>query len=81
MMETLFGMPVIQSPVPLVRQKLKVSEDCPMTDAGRDAMNSYLLNMFGEEQFAVVIAGQFVCSGDTIRLLMQNDRYNFRSKQ
>lgn len=48
---------IIEHPLLKPRQKIKISEDCPMTDKCRMEMNCWLLEMFGYTESLCYLVG------------------------
>jgi hypothetical protein len=54
-MDSLFGLKVVPAPFPLRRAKLKLRPEVPVSDQFRASMDAWLLETFGEEEYALFL--------------------------
>jgi hypothetical protein len=66
---TLYGRDVLLSTIPLRRPKLKLSATLPVSDRCRTEMNAWLLDLFGEEHYAIWTNSFIVIDEETFREL------------
>ncbi|MFA5824774.1 MAG: hypothetical protein WC825_02245 [Gallionellaceae bacterium] len=74
-MKTLFGIPVHISNHPMIRPKLQLMPNTPVSDEFRSEMNAWLLEMFGMERYAIELGKEkgLLIDQETLRLLQQNN--------
>jgi len=62
---SLLGMDIIEAPVKIV-PKLKLRDDCPVTDEFREEFNAWLLDMFGTRDDSIIPFGMCYAFGNTL---------------
>jgi hypothetical protein len=64
---TLFGLNIIEVPTTLV-PKIKLSDDCPCSDAFRAEFNAWLLEMFGTRDVSFIKPGMAYMFGGNVMM-------------